>query len=183
MRGFCKIFEGLDVIPLLAALAAKPHLWNANDLRTTFPGSPHADVDDIWLFFNEVKDDETAVVNDIAVIPYPAWHELPQGRALIFDLMHRVGGVQLGRVLITRLPPGKTIPEHADQGAPAEYFQRYQIALQSLPGCTFHIGKQREEVVQFSMGECWWIDNCQPHSVINNSADDRIVMVVDIRTC
>lgn len=180
MRNFVKIFEQLDVVPLLAALAAKPHLWNANDLRTTFPGSPHADVDDIWLFFNDVPDDASAVANDIAVRPYPAWHELPQARHLVFDLMHRVGGVQLGRVLLTRLAPGKCIPEHADQGAPADYFERYQIALQSLPGCIFNIG---EEVVQFSMGECWWIDNRQPHSVVNNSADDRLALVVDIRTC
>lgn len=180
MRGFCKIFEGMDVVPLLAALATKPHLWNAHDLRTTFPGSPHADVDDIWLFFNEIPEDQTAVINDIAVVPYPAWQELPQARSLVFDLMHRVGGVQLGRVLITRLPPGKSIPEHADQGAPAEYFQRYQIALQSYPGCVFTVG---EEVVQFSMGECYWIDNSTPHSVVNNSADDRLALVVDIRPC
>lgn len=180
MRYFTKIFEGLDVVPLLAALATKPHLWNAHDLRTTFSGSPHAQCDDIWLFFNEVPEDQGAVVNDIQVQPYEAWHELPQARQLIFDLMYRVGGVQLGRVLITRLPPGGTIPEHADQGAPAEYYQRFQIALQSRPGCLFSIG---EEVVQFSMGECWWIDNSTPHSVVNNSDDDRIALVVDIRTC
>ena len=179
MRGFCKIFEGLDVVPLLAALAAKPNLWNANPLRTQFPGSPHAAVDDIWLFFNDVTD-AAAVVDDIAVRPYPGWHELPQARHLIFDLMRRVSGIQLGRVLITRLPPGATIPEHADMGAPAEYFERFHIALQSQPGCLFNVG---EEVIQFSMGECWWIDNRQPHSVVNNSADDRIVLIVDIRTC
>jgi hypothetical protein len=178
MRSFQKIFAGLDVIPLLNALAAKPHLWNANTLRTTFPGSPHAACDDIWLFFNDVPDDHDEVVNDIAVRPYPAWTELPQARHLVFDLMRRVEGVQLGRVLITRLAPGKTIPEHADQGAPAEYYQRYQIALQSMPGCLFNCG---EEVVQFSMGECWWIDNRQPHSVVNNSADDRLALIVDVR--
>ena len=180
MRHFQKIFEGLDVVPLLAALGRKQHLWNANTLRTQFPGSPHAETDDIWLLFNNVPEDETAVIDDIAVRPYPAWAELPQARHLVFDLMRRVEGMQLGRVMITRLPPGKTIPEHADQGAPATYYQRHQIALQTLPGCVFNIG---EEVVQFSMGECWWIDNRQPHSVVNNSADDRIVLIVDVHTC
>ena len=180
MRNFCKIFEGLDVVPLLSALATKPHLWNQNDLRTTFPGSPHAECDDIWLFFNDVPADPLEVANDILVRPYPAWSELPQAHALVFDLMRRVNGVHLGRVLITRLAPGGRIPEHTDQGAPADYYQRFQIAIQALPGCLFGVG---EEVVQFSMGECWWIDNCQPHSVVNNSADDRLAMVVDIRTC
>lgn len=180
MRGFQKIFEGLDVVPLLHALAVKSHLWNANDLRTTFPGSPHAECDDIWLFFNDIPADPEAVIDDIAVKPYPAWYELPQARHLVFDLMRRIEGVQLGRVLITRLPPGKSIPEHADQGAPADYYQRYQIALQSLPGCLFSVG---EEVISFAMGECWWIDNRQPHSVVNNSADDRLVLIVDVRVC
>lgn len=180
MRGFTKIFEQLDVVPLLAALATKPHLWNANPLRTTFPGSPHADCDDIWLWFNEIPTDPNDVVDDILTNPYPAWFELPQAHGLVFDLMRRVGGVQLGRVLITRLPPGKSIPEHADSGAPATFYQRFQIALQSRPGCLFSVG---EEVIQFAMGECWWIDNEQPHSVLNNSDDDRLAMVVDIRTC
>jgi hypothetical protein len=31
-------------------------------------------------------------------------------------------------------------------------------------------------------GEAWWFDNAQEHEVINNSADDRIHMIVDIRT-
>lgn len=178
MRNFQKVWEGLDVVPLLAALAAKPWLWNANTLRTAFPGSPHAECDDIWLFFNDVSD-ESAVKDDIAVQPYPAWHDLPQARALIFDLMHRVGGVQLGRVLITRLPPGKRIPAHADSGAPAEYYTRFQIALQCNPGCLFRIG---DEQVQFAMGDCWLIDNAEEHEVINNSDDDRLALVVDVRT-
>lgn len=180
MRNFQKIFEGLDVIPLLNALAIKRHLWNQNDLRTEFPGSPHAETDDIWLWFNDIPDDATQVVDDIAVKPYSAWYELPQAHDLVFNLMRRVGGVQLGRVLITRLPPGKSIPEHADAGAPAEYYQRYQIALQCEPGCIFHI---EDESMRFVMGEAWWINNAAKHSVVNNSADDRLAMVVDVRTC
>ncbi len=180
MRNFVQLFAGIDTAPVLAALAAKPHLWNANPLRTTFPGSPHAETDDIWLWFNEIGEDETAAIDDIAVKPYPAWAELPQTHPLVFTLMHRVSGVQLGRVLITRLAPGKSIPEHADMGAPAEYYQRHQIVLQSQPGCVFNIG---DETVAFQTGDAWWIDNSQPHSVVNNSADDRLVMIVDIRTC
>lgn len=170
----------MDVVPVLNALATKPQLWNQNTLRTAFPGSPHAECDDIWLFFNEVPEDESAVIDDIRVKPYPAWYELPEVHDLVFNLMRRVGGVQLGRVLITRLAPGGQIPEHADSGAPAEYFQRYQIAMQSYPGCLFNCG---EEVVNFHMGDCWWVDNSQLHSVVNNSADDRIALIVDIRTC
>ena len=31
-------------------------------------------------------------------------------------------------------------------------------------------------------GEVWWFDNARTHEVVNNSAGDRIHMIVDIRT-
>jgi hypothetical protein len=177
MRHFQKIAEGVDFVPLLDALARNPYLWNQNPLRTQHPGTAHAQVDDIWLWFNDVSSVE-GVANDKEVVPYEAWHVLPQVRPIIFDLMRRVEGVRLGRVLITRLAPGKQITPHEDGGAPATYFTRYQIALQSLPGCLFHAG---DETVNMRSGEVWQFDNTQTHSVINNSADDRLALVVDIK--
>lgn len=176
MRHFLKLGEQIDVLPILSALSARPDLWNANDLRTTYPDSPHAEADDIWVMFNDVAGD---VVNDIQAHPFPAWSELPV-KDLVLNLMRRVGGVQLGRVIITRLAPGKSIAAHADQGAPATFYQRYHIVLQSFPGC---LTKSGEEVIQMSGGEAWWFDNRAVHSVTNNSADDRIVIIVDIRVC
>lgn len=178
MRHFAKIHEGIDVIPLLNALAVRPDLWNENTLRTTHPQSPHQSVDDIWLLFNDVSD-PTAVVDDCEVIPYRAWDILPV-KNLVMDLMRRVDGIRLGRCLITRLAPGKTIPEHVDQGAPATYYKRYHLALQSLPGALNHSGG---EAVTYRPGEFWWFDNAAPHSVVNNSADDRIALVMDVRPC
>lgn len=180
MKHFQQLAAGLDVGSLLHALARQPELWNQNNLRTTHPGTAHADVSDIWLFFNELPKDDTpaSVAQDRDTVPYPAWEKLPQARGLIFDLMRRVEGVRLGRVIITKLPPGKTITPHVDGGAPATFYSRYQIALQSLPGALFHIG---DETVNFSSGDVWMIDNGTEHSVVNNSADDRIVMIVDIR--
>lgn len=176
MRHFLKIGEQVDVVPILAALASRPDLWNVNDLRTAYPNSPHAEVDDIWVMFNDVTGD---VVNDIQAHPFPAWSELPV-KDLVLNLMRRVGGVQLGRVIISRLAPGNSIGAHVDQGAPATFYQRYHIVLQSLPGC---ITRSGEEVIQMSGGEAWWFDNRAEHEVINNSADDRIVVVVDVRVC
>ena len=177
MRHFTKIAEGIDVVPLLNALAVNDDLWNENDLRTTFPDSPHAAVDDIWCLFNDPSDPE-AVVNDLDVIPYRAWTALPGISTLVLNLMRRVDGIRLGRVLITRLAPGATIPEHVDQGAPATYFTRYHVALQSHPGALNISGG---ETVTYNMGEMWRFDNRAPHSIINNSADDRIVIVMDVR--
>lgn len=175
MRHFQKIAEGLNVTQIMDALMRNPDLWNENTLRTQHPGTAHADVSDIWVWFNDPAGD---VANDREVIPFPAWHRLPQLRPVVLDLMRGVEGVRLGRVLITRLPPGRRITPHVDGGAPAEYFTRYQVALQSLSGALFRIAN---ETVNFRTGEVWQIDNRSEHEVVNNSADDRIALIVDIR--
>lgn len=180
MKNFLRIAEVSDVIPILNAIQAKPELWDENKLRTTHPLSPHKECSDIWVFFNAVPDDPASVVDDTKVIPYRAWRELPQLRPVIFDLMRRVEGTALGRVLITRLEPGKKIPPHIDQGAPVEYYARYQVVLQSLPGCVFQIEDER---VNFRAGEVWRINNAKEHSVTNASADSRIVIIADIHSC
>lgn len=179
MRHFLQI-GSIDPVPTLAALATKPDLWNENPLRTQHPGTAHAEADDIWLLFNRIPENAAEVVDELHVLPYRAWGELPHLRAQVLDLMRRVDGVALGRVMLTRLKPGKRIYPHADAGAPAEYYTRYQIVLQSLPGCTFRIG---EETAQFPSGSVWWIDNRTEHEVTNNSTDDRIVCIVDVRLC
>lgn len=163
---------------MLNALATHPELWNQNPLRTQYPGTPHREADDIWVFFNAPEQPE-AVINDIQTDPYPAWHILPI-KDLVFNLMRFVGGTQLGRVVVSRLAPGRQIYPHADQGAPAEFYQRYQIMLQCLPGVIFSAG---DEVVQMKTGDVYWFDNTNEHAVINNSADDRLALIVDIRVC
>lgn len=176
MENFFRLAKGVNPAPLLVAISRQPELWDQNTLRTKHPNTAHSQVNDIWLMFNDLGD---GVANDIIVRPYPAFKDLPQARSIIFDLMRIVEGVTLGRVIITRLAPGKKIAPHVDGGAPATYFSRYQVALQSLPGALFTIG---EETVNFESGEVWLIDNKKEHSVVNNSRDDRIVMIVDIRS-
>lgn len=177
MKNFHQIAANIDVVPLMTSLARQPELWDQNTLRTKHPGTAHSEVSDVWLWFNNIEA-SADVANDREVVPYPAWQALPSARSIIFDLMRRVEGVQLGRVIITKLPPGKAITPHVDGGAPATFYSRFQLALQSLPGAIFMIG---DENVNFKTGECWMINNTKTHAVTNNSADDRVVMIVDIR--
>jgi hypothetical protein len=176
LDNFLKVADAVDTLPILAALKSRPDLWNENPLRSTYPGSPHHSVDDVWCLFNDTAG---GVVDDINVVPYRGWHELPI-RDVVLNLMRRVNGIQLGRVVISRLAPGKSIDPHEDQGTPATYYQRYQIALHSLPGCVFKCG---DEAVQMQTGDVWWFDNRLIHSVTNHSAEERIAMIVDIRQC
>jgi hypothetical protein len=182
MRHFLQIATGVDVVPALNALAVQDDLWNENSLRSAYPNSPHAEVDDVWLLFNRMPANPAEVIDDIQAQAYRGWWALPQLRLLVLDLARRVEGISLGRVIVTRLRPGGRIAPHVDQGAPAEVFTRYQIALQSLPGAVFRV---EDEEVSFRTGDVWKINNRAEHSVINNSADDRIVCIVDVRipTC
>lgn len=179
MKNFQCLGSGINVAPLLNAIL-RCSTWNTETLRTTAPGSPHTEVDDIWLRFNELGDDPASVIDDHESINYPAWFKLPDAQAMCLDLMRQVRGERLGRVLITRLAPGKTIAPHIDGGSHAKYYDRYHIVLQGLPGSLFRCG---EETVCMRTGEAWWFQNSVEHEIINNSADDRIHLIVDIRTC
>lgn len=180
MRCFQQIASGVDVLPLLHAIQVQPKLWNMHSLRTMYPQSPHHEAEDIWIRFNPLSDDPLSMANDRDCVNYEAFHALPQVRPIIFDLMRRVEAEQLGRVIVTKLAPGKQITPHEDAGAPATYYERYHILLQNHPGSLFYCG---DEAVCMKPGEVWWFDNTQMHSVVNNSKDDRLTMIVDVRVC
>jgi hypothetical protein len=183
MRHFLKIAQGVDTTPLLLALYRQPGLWNLHRLRTTHPGTPHTDVDDIWLRFQDLTvfqqtGEPASVIDQHESIWYPAAAALPEARPLIFGLMARVEGERLGRVLITSLAPGRRIAPHVDGGAHAAYFERFHCLLQCPPEALFRAG---EEIVSMAPGEVWWFDNSQEHEVWNDGDTDRLTLIVDIR--
>lgn len=193
MRNFLKVGEGLDVLPLLHDIARQPELWNRHTVRTHHEQSAHRALDDIVLRYNrfDAGDDFVEkVCSEIAVVNYPAMAALPHARGMVMALMTRIGGEHLGRVFISRIRPGGCIPPHSDRiepaerafpdkPVPAEYYDRYHIVLQSGPGVVFRCG---DEQVYMATGEAWWFNNQVEHEVLNNSADDRIHLVVDIHT-
>lgn len=178
MRYFDLILERIDVAPLRHAVARRSELWNINRLRTMHPGSVHGEADDIWLRFAPL-DSLEAIIDGLESIDYPAFAALPQARPIIFDLMRRVEGIRLGRVLITRLRPGGRIRPHEDAGGYAAYYDRYHICLQGTAENHFQAGGEK---VSMRTGEAWWFDNAQRHQAANDSASDRIHMIVDIRS-
>lgn len=186
MRNFQRLVQGLDVSALVHELARQGTLWNENTLRTTHPESPHTQVDDIWLRFDDLEpykasggEDVKKVIDGHESIFWPSWYKLPAAQKIVHDLMYAVKGVRLGRVLITRMAPGAVIAPHVDGGEHAAYYDRYHVTLQNGPGSLFHCG---DEQVNMKAGEVWWFDNSVEHSVVNNSADDRLTLIVDIRT-
>ena len=192
MRHFQKIAD-IDPVPLLNAVMRQPELWNQVNTRTWHPLSAHKQVDDILLRYNDFppgSDYGETVCSELVCMNLPAFSKLPQAQSIVFGMMAKLNGEHLGRVFISRLAPGLGIPPHSDRVRqveeafpdkipPAVYFSRYQIALKAQPGVVFRV---LDEQVYMAPGEIWWFDNCVEHEVINNSADDRISMVVDIRS-
>lgn len=187
MRNFMQIGAGIDVLPLNFAIKRMPELWKADTYLRDYPQGPFGEIESIMLRFpvKTVHETEEELQKHLSTydqhenVDYPAYKMLPEARPLIMNLMARVGGERLGRCIINKIAPGGRIFPHADTPAHAEYYSRFHIVLQSSPGVLFRAG---DEQVYMGTGEVWWFDNKQEHEVVNNSAFDRIHLVVDIRT-
>lgn len=173
MRYFFRLAENIEVLPMMAALARQPDVWDRDNCRKEFEQSPHALVSDILLRFGGKDGD------DLEAVDLPLMQKLPKAKDALLNIMRLVNGSRLGRVVMTRLEPGKKIAPHADtRGAYAVYYTRYHLVLQGLSGSLFNCGN---ETVNMRTGELWWFDAAAEHSVINNSQDDRIHMLIDVR--
>jgi hypothetical protein len=187
MRHFLRIGQGLDVVPLLAAVSRQPDLWKEDTYLRDYPQGPFGDVDSIILRFpkriiaataeeleQHVANNDEHESNDM-----PVYARLPEARALVMNLMSYVGGTRLGRVIINRIRPGGVITPHVDGKSHTDYYSRHHIVLQSGPGVDFRC---EAEHVYMGPGEVWWFNNALEHEVINNSSVDRIHLIVDIRS-
>jgi Aspartyl/Asparaginyl beta-hydroxylase len=188
MRHFELIATGVDVSGVLAELEAAPHLWNAHRRRKDADGTPHAGMDDIWVRYNDcthaqATDDWTGFNDAHVPVWYPAWDALPNLKPIVFGLMARVEGEMIGGVLITRIPPGGRIDPHTDAGWHVEYYDKFYLSLQSAPGAKF--GCDHDGVIEEldpKPGEIWLFDNRKMHWVQNDSTEDRVTLIVCIRT-
>ena len=187
MKNFQQITAGIDIMPLLLAIKRRPDLWKADTYLRDYPQGPFAQIESIMLRFPEkaVLETEAELKDHLSKydqhesIDHPAYAVLPEARRLVMGVMARVDGERLGRVMINKIAPGGVIYPHADTPAHTAYYSRFHLVLQSQSGVVFRAG---DESTYMATGELWWFDNSQVHEVINNSADDRIHMIIDVRT-
>jgi hypothetical protein len=175
---FQPVCTGLAVAPLRAALARQPDLFGAHGARA-YAGSPHRAMTDIWVRYNAPHNLGPAFNDEHDAVWYPAWQQLPELHALVFDLMRRVEGERLGGILITKLPPGGVIAPHVDTGWHADYYEKFYIAIANPPGALFGFP---DGAIAAEDGDCWWFDNSVPHAVHNNSTTERLALIVCIKT-
>lgn len=190
MRNFHLIATGLDVNPLVLAIKRRPELWKEDTFLRLYPQGPFGEIETIMFRFQKIveglTDEEIALYkqNKLAghdqyeAIDYPAYGILHEARPLIMGLMARVQGERLGRVFINKVIPGGRIFLHRDTDEQTRYYTRFHIVLEGLPGAILRAG---DEQINMTTGDCFWFDNKQEHEVLNNSAGDRLSMVVDIK--
>ena len=187
MKNFYRLSQGANVVPLMAAISRKPEVWKEDTYLRDYPQGPFGEIESIILRFplRSVFETEEALhaheanFDQHENVDQPVYKFFPEARPLIRDLMHLVGGERLGRVMINKIKPGGRIFAHKDTPVHAEYWSRHHIVLQASPGLVFRC---EDEAPEMRTGDVWWFNNSLEHEVINNGADDRVSMVVDIRT-
>lgn len=190
MRNFCHIASGADVVPLLHELKRQPRLWDKNPVRL-LPQGPHYETHDIWLRYkdeteNKKSGDYSNFGDEHHSVWYPAYYALPAAKKLIFDLMRLVEGEALGGVLIYTVPPGAQIHPHVDKGWHVEFYEKYNICLQSNPkACFYYANADDPDKVDERMfarpGDVHWFRNDVSHGVVNLGDEDHIILTVCIR--
>jgi hypothetical protein len=161
-------------------IARQRDLWKADTYLRDYPQGPFEDVETIFLRFppSSVTELERSAKDPHECIWMDGALHLPAARPLIFSLMGTVEGERLGRVMLNKIRPGGRIFAHADTPIHAEYWDRFHYVVQSAPGVVFRVG---DEQVHMQTGEVFWFQNLIEHEVLNNSAEDRIHLVIDIR--
>jgi len=181
MRNFQLLGRNVNVIPLAVQIQRQPHLWREDTYLRDYPQGPFQDVETIFLRFPpaSVTELQRSQRDPHECIWMDGMLHLPAVRPLIFALMSQVEGERLGRVMINRIRPGGRIYPHADTPEHAQYWDRFHYVVASSPGVVFRCG---EEDVQMQTGDVWWFQNALEHEVINNSGQDRMHLIIDIRT-
>jgi hypothetical protein len=179
MGQFHLIADKVDVVPLQLELARNAVLWDRHRFRRTYPGSPHtAMVDIIARYLPEAEVNPDSRGAEHRNVFWPAWHALPALRPLVFGLMARVSAVELGSVLITKLPPGETILPHSDAGS---WAPEYYTCKAHLTATGKALVRCAEDECMFTTGTVWTFDNLLTHSVENVGDLDRVSVIVSMR--
>jgi aspartyl/asparaginyl beta-hydroxylase (cupin superfamily) len=92
--------------------------------------------------------------------------------------MRKVGGKQLGGVLITRIPSGGEVQPHVDHGWHAGHYEKFAVQLRGNQEQAFCF---EDAELRPEPGDLYTFDNARLHWVTNDSDSERITLIVCIR--
>jgi hypothetical protein len=171
--------KAFDVSPLLAEIEAHPDVWNRHGLRKQ--AYAHASMSDIWVRYNDWSNfngDGQEFNGPHESVWYPVITEIPAVVDLCNDVMDFVKGIDLGGVLITRIPPGGRVEPHIDLGWHAQHYEKFAVQLMGNKDQAFHFEGAHLSALP---GEIYTFDNSQLHWVTNDSDTDRMTIIICIR--
>lgn len=175
------IARGLNVEPLVQAIIRQPWLWDKYPERTSLENGPFEGTHDIWVRFAAPETLQNK--EDLGKPHESVWYEaadcLPLVKDICYALMTAVQGERLGGVLITKIPPGQMVKPHVDGGWHAEYYDKYAVQLQSNQLQAFCFDN---DALVALPGDVYWFNNRVNHWVTNESNEDRITMIICIRS-
>ena len=142
----------------------------------------HGEVSDIWVRYNawENYNGDLASFNEPHVSEwYPIAREYPALIFLVNDVLGHLPPVELGGVLITKIPPGQRVMPHSDHGWHAEYYNdKFAVQIKGNAEQAFCF---EEAQLSALPGWVYWFDNQRVHWVTNDSDEDRITMIICTR--
>lgn len=182
MTHFSLITHGLNVAPLLAELDAHPELWNHRPERRA-GNSPHRETQDIWLRY--ASEDAMQRPNFINEPHDSIWWPASDSIPAVYQVIRRVRKVlgeplQMGGILITRIPAGCQVHEHHDRGSwhAHHYDLKTWVVLRANERCVNWV---EDESMVWKPGECWHHDNLLNHKVENRGDAERITLILCFR--
>jgi Aspartyl/Asparaginyl beta-hydroxylase len=173
--------SAFDVSAIQQELSAHPDVWNTIKHRTEHPMSPHREVDDVWMRYNPIENyhgDMQRFNDEHTPEWYPVADKLPAVKVVSEALFKQLKGEQLGAVLITRIPAGRQVYPHVDGGWHARTFDKFCVTIRGNHAQAFCFDG---EELRTGDGDFFWFDNAYPHWVKNDSAEDRISLIVCVR--
>lgn len=180
MSRFVKLASGVDTLPVMLELCRTDHLWDANPARRLYEGTPHAAMRDIWVRFRPEAEiaGPKSYKEEYRCTNWPAWQALPSLRPLVRALKNQVDAVELGSILITRLPAGAAILPHSDKGSwAAEWFNcKGHVTLAGAADV-----RCGEDTVTMERGDVFTFDNLIEHDVRTVGDAARVVLIVSMR--
>ena len=167
----------LDVSELVRQIDANPSIWNRFTERTDSHLSPHREVDDVWYRtcprdrFHEMGGEHTSEW-------YPAAQETPALVDLVGQVFNYVHGYRLGGVLLTRVPPGKYVYPHTDNGWHADYYDKICVSIKANKYQAFNFPGVSHAS---DPGDMFWFENSIEHWVTNPSDEERISLIICLK--
>ena len=177
----------VDVTSINEFIADNDYLWNKFKYRTESSMSPHREVDDIWVRYNDIKNynpqnplkfhdihDSVFYIND-----QKFKDELAKITRTICE-KHDIHKTEFGGILITRIPAGKQVYRHNDAHSwHAEYYcDKYLIPLESDDDQSFNYEGQS---IITPVGDIFSFNNLVDHWVLNNSDKPRVSLIMCMR--